>query len=76
MINVANDQVQKRQNQYYVGNYYDKVVKRDILKNKKPTPILAKEMTIMNSIGSFTELNKASNSKKRVSKKQSVMTNF
>ena len=69
MLNVANDQVQKRQNQYYVGNYYDKVVKRDILKSKKPTPILAKEMTIMNSVGSFTELNKASNSKKRVSKK-------
>ena len=59
MINVANEEIIKRQNQVYVNNYYDRVVKRDILKDNRPTPILAKEMTIMNSIGSFTELNKA-----------------
>ena len=56
MIDVDNNEIIKRQNQVYVNNYYDKVVKRDILKGSKPTPILAKEMTIMNSIGSFTDL--------------------
>ena len=69
MINVANEQIIKRQNQVYVNNYYDRVVKRDILKDNRPTPILAKEMTIMNSIGSFTELNKASTKRKSVARK-------
>ena len=69
MINVANEEIIKRQNQVYVNNYYDRVVKRDILKDNRPTPILAKEMTIMNSIGSFTELNKASTKRKSVARK-------
>ena len=43
MLNVANNVINTRQNQHYVGYYYKGLVQASVLKTKKPSPILKQE---------------------------------
>ena len=42
-INASNDLINSRQNQHYVGYYYKGLVQKNVLKTKRPSPVLKQE---------------------------------
>ena len=77
-LRINSQVLQTRQNQYYVNNYFQKMINKNVLKTGKPTPILAVEKAIRDSIDSHASAQQFSETFKQqiLKRKQSVMTAF
>ena len=60
----------KQQVHVNINNYFNRIVTRHIFKGSKPTPILASERAILNTMGSMMDMDARSNGLKTLGPQQ------